>query len=86
MAYNHIQMQPLWSAWYVNKEYRDTPPRKSKWRTFRTDPELKTVVDADYKGWHGDPDYNFARGHIAQYFISGGDRTCQECIKNITLI
>jgi DNA/RNA endonuclease G (NUC1) len=74
MAYNHIQMQPLWSAWHINKEYRDTPPRESKWKTFRTDPELDGVADSDYKGWHGDPKYNFARGHIAPYFISGGDR------------
>ncbi len=73
LSYNSDLLVPKWAAWHVTKEYRDTPKRKSRWKSFRTDPELPIVLDDDYLGWYAS-EYNFARGHIAPYFISGGDR------------
>ncbi len=72
-AYDEQHLVPSWTAWHVIKSYRDTPERKSRWSTFRTDPEINQVSTRDYIGWY-DSDSNFARGHIAPYFISGGDR------------
>jgi len=73
LSYNNEQLVPRWAAWHINKEYRDTPRRKSRWSTFRKDSEISTVVSDEYKGWYAS-EFNFARGHIAPYFISGGDR------------
>lgn len=73
LSYNNEQLVPKWAAWHINKEYRDTPTRKSRWSKFRTDPDIPTVNTNDYKGWYAS-EYNFARGHIAPFFIAGGDR------------
>ncbi|MCE2029306.1 DNA/RNA non-specific endonuclease [Sessilibacter corallicola] len=72
-SYNKEHLVPRWAAWHATKPYRDTPKRKSRWSTFRRDPELTTVSTKDYVGWFHSDD-NFARGHIVPYFISGGDR------------
>jgi len=73
LAYDQDNLVPKWAAWHAIKDYRDTPKRKSRWKAFRTDPELPDVKDEDYVGWF-DSDQNFARGHIVPYFVSGGDR------------
>ncbi|WP_028877556.1 DNA/RNA non-specific endonuclease [Teredinibacter turnerae] len=73
LAYNDKYLVPRWTAWHAMKSYRDTPERKTRWSSFRRDPELKTVTDNDYVGWYG-ADENFARGHLTPFFISGGDR------------
>lgn len=73
MAYNAEQLVPSWAAWHVTPAYIDTPKRDSHWKAFQSDPELPTVKDSDYDHWFSS-DFNFARGHIAPYFISGGDR------------
>lgn len=75
LSYNDTHLVPHWVAWHAIKSYRDTPKRKSRWGSFRTDAhnDLDTVNDKDYVGWYDSED-NFARGHIAPYFISGGDR------------
>ena len=72
-SYDKKYNVPQWTAWHVIPPYRDTPKRKSRWSTFRTDPELNHVKTKDYIGWY-DSEFNYARGHIAPYFISGGDR------------
>jgi len=73
LSYNYALQVPKWVAWHVIPDYRDTPERTSIWKSFRTDPEISAVKDGDYVGWY-DSEENFARGHIAPYFISGGDR------------
>jgi transposase len=61
------------TAWHVVPEYLDTPKRKGRWANFRTDPDIANPVeDDDYNGLL--EDFDIARGHIAPYFISGGDR------------
>lgn len=64
---------PRWAAWRATAEYLDTPKRTGRWSRFRTDPDLPDgVADDDYDGLFAR--FNFARGHIVPYFISGGDR------------
>ena len=74
MAYNTEQKVPAWVAYHIISEYRDLPDRKkSQWGKFRTDPELPEITNKHYNYWHGS-EFNFARGHLAPYYISGGDR------------
>ena len=68
---------PLWVAYHVIPEYTETPTREGKWQTYRNDPS--TDFDADKYDYQYDNQYsdelrNFAKGHLAPYFISGGDR------------
>jgi endonuclease G len=66
---------PRWVAYHIRPEYLDTPDRKkSKWGKFRDDPDIVgEATEKDYKSqfntWR-----NYAKGHLAPYFISGGDR------------
>ena len=74
MEYDLVRRVPRWAAWLAREEYRDTPTREGRWKSFHSDPDLKNPVHYDdykglYKGGNG-----FARGHIVPYFISGGDR------------
>lgn len=74
MAYNYEQRVPAWVAYHVVSEYRDVPDRrKSRWGRFRTDPELPSVTDDHYDHWYAS-EHNLVRGHLAPYYISGGDR------------
>ncbi len=73
LGYDEDRRVPAWAAWRAIKDYRDTPSRKSRWKTFRTDDLVSDVTTDDYIGWF-DSDDNFARGHIVPYYISGGDR------------
>lgn len=74
--YDSVRRVPQWVAWRAAPEYRTSLPDRTKslWKSFHSDPDLSNPVeDDDYKHWHGS-DYNFARGHLAPYFIMGGDR------------
>lgn len=56
-------------AYHITPEYRQTPKRKSRFKKFRADVDIENlVVHSDYT--HS----GFARGHLAPYFIAGGDR------------
>ena len=63
---------PAWSAWQEAQAFRQTPPRKGRWSSFRTDPEHAEVTDKDYGGWMAA--LGLARGHIVPFAIAGGDR------------
>lgn len=63
---------PAWSAWQEDETFRQTPPRKGRWSSFRTDPEHAEVNDRDYVGWMAA--LGLARGHIVPFAIAGGDR------------
>jgi len=65
---------PRWVAYHVKPSYLDTPSRKGQWGKFRNDPDTTDeATKQDYKNqfktWR-----NYAKGHLAPYFISGGDR------------
>lgn len=69
--FNADTLVPNWVAWHIEPSYRDTPKRTGKWSRFRPDPSVPSasrVVTDDYtnSGYH--------RGHIAPFFVSGGDR------------
>lgn len=71
--YDSARRVPRWAAWHAKSDYLDTPKRKGRWKSFRTDPDLgDPVKDRDYRGLQDA--FDFARGHIVPYFISGGDR------------
>lgn len=64
---------PRWVAWRVIPEYLNAPKRTGRWARFRTDPDIANpVVNEDYDGVLDE--FGYARGHIAPYFVSGGDR------------
>lgn len=74
--YDPVRRVPRWVAWRAAPEYRASLPDRSisRWKSFHSDPDLTNPVEGDdYKYWHGS-EYNFARGHLAPYFIMGGDR------------
>ncbi|TNE64583.1 MAG: DNA/RNA non-specific endonuclease [Alphaproteobacteria bacterium] len=71
LNFNTQMLVPNWVAWRIEPAFRDTPKRTGKWSAFRPDPEVPEeyrVVAGDYSngGYH--------RGHMAPFFISGGDR------------
>lgn len=72
--YDAQHRTPRWVAWRALPSYRKTPRRDGRWSSFRADPDVPNpVVTRDYNGLYASAD-NFARGHLAPYFISGGDR------------
>lgn len=72
--YDPQHRTPRWVAWRALPSYRETPRRDGRWSSFRADPDISNpVVTGDYNGLFASED-NFARGHLAPYFISGGDR------------
>ena len=73
--YNETYRVPRWVAWHASSDYRPTPRRSAgTWGSFYRDTDVPNpVVTRDYVGLYDGPD-NFARGHLAPYFISGGDR------------
>ena len=71
--YDAARRVPRWAAWHAAPDYLDTPEREGRWKSFRTDPDVGNPVrNGDYTGLKAAFDY--ARGHIVPYFISGGDR------------
>ncbi|MEQ9590679.1 MAG: DNA/RNA non-specific endonuclease [Parvibaculaceae bacterium] len=78
-SYDSVHRVPRWTAWHVTSVYVDTPRRKNRWKRFRTDPDTAdAVTNGDYTNIpkvdvDGNEDF-YARGHLAPYFVSGGDR------------
>lgn len=67
--YSERERIPKLVSYHVLPNYRETPPRKKRFKKYRTDPDVKNaVVNSDYTN------SGFARGHMAPFFISGGDR------------
>lgn len=66
---------PRWVAYHIKPENYPPPKRdEGSWGKFRDDPDISgEATEADYKGqfntWR-----NYAKGHLAPYFVSGGDR------------
>lgn len=77
-AYDDNHHVPQYVAWRAIEAYMDTPQgidnkyRYGTWGQFRTDPRHSDVTPGDYKGWYKESD--IILGHMAPYFISGGDR------------
>jgi len=78
-SYDSEHRVPRWTAWHVSPDYVDTPRRRSRWKRFRVDPDMPyAVTNGDYTNIpkvdvDGQEDF-YARGHLAPYFVSGGDR------------
>lgn len=68
-CYSEARRVPLWVAFRVEPDFRNTPPREGRFDTFRKDPEVgNAVVHGDYTN------SGFDRGHLAPYAVMGGDR------------
>ncbi|NVD23680.1 DNA/RNA non-specific endonuclease [Desulfuromonas acetoxidans] len=75
VEYDTVHKAPRWLAYHLVPGYRDVPKRTGKWATYRNDPDLtEEPSDNDYSGVFQDEIRNYAHGHLAPYFISGGDR------------
>jgi endonuclease G len=73
LCFNPTTKTPTWVAYHVKPDYRETPNRKGRFKTFRNDPDIVgEAKDADYKGLF--TSRGFARGHLAPYAVMGGDR------------
>jgi endonuclease G, mitochondrial len=72
-SYDEDRRIPLWSAYHIEPEYRNTPARKNRFSSFRKDKDVDDgVVTEEYTGLMSAR--GFARGHLAPYFAMGGDR------------
>lgn len=71
--YNSKWRIPNWCAYHITKDYLNTPKRKSRFKRFRDDPDVKNPVSEDqYDGLL--KSLGYARGHYAPFKILGGDR------------
>lgn len=60
---------PRWVFYTVKPDYLNTPKRKGRYKKFRPDPDINNPVKhQDYTN------SGYARGHLAPFFTSGGDR------------
>lgn len=75
MQYDPVHKTPRWVAYHVKPSYISPPARnRGNWGKFRDDPSIHNeATEKDYKNqfntWR-----NYAKGHLAPYYISGGDR------------
>ena len=74
LSYNHDHRIPNWVAYHVEPGYTNTVPRYGIFNSFRVDKNIPDPVkDQEYVGlYNGGKGY--ARGHLAPFNISGGDR------------
>lgn len=74
LSYNHEHRIPNWVAYHVKPGYTNTVPRYGIFNSFRVDKNIpKPVKDQEYVGLY-DAGEGYARGHLAPFNISGGDR------------
>jgi len=67
--YSEKHRIPLWAAYHVKPAYLKGPKRERRFKIFRRDPDLSNpVTNEDYTG------SGYARGHMAPFFVMGGDR------------
>lgn len=72
-SYNSATRTPNWSAYHITTDYRKTPSRKGRFKSFRIDPDIQgEAKDREYVGLLRTRGY--ARGHLAPYAVMGGDR------------
>jgi len=69
VSYDPQKRIPLWVAYKITPDYLNTPKRKKRFKKFRVDPYIKNAVHTKEYTNSG-----YARGHLAPYAISGGDR------------
>lgn len=72
-SYNTEYRIPNYTVYHITSDYLNTPERTSRFKTFRTDPDIEDAVkDDEYDGLYSA--YNYARGHYCPYKVLGGDR------------
>ncbi|WP_028974027.1 DNA/RNA non-specific endonuclease [Spirochaeta cellobiosiphila] len=74
IEWDPVHKVPRWVAYHVTPDYIMTPSRKGHFAQFRGDPDIDNEAsEKDYEGqfqtWR-----NYAKGHLAPYYIAGGDR------------
>lgn len=74
LSYNHNHRIANWVAYHIGLDYTQTIPRYNIFAQFRTDWSIPNpVFDHEYDGLY-DGGSSYARGHLAPFNISGGDR------------
>ncbi len=77
LCFDKAHRIPKWTMYHITKDYRNTPPRKGRFKTFRTDPDIKgEAKNSEYNGLFAS--HGYARGHFTPYGILGGDRDHDE--------
>lgn len=72
--YDAANRVPRWVAWHLIPDFRNLVGRNGQWARFRTDNSVSNpVADSEYNGLYRNGD-GYARGHMAPYFMGGGDR------------
>ena len=75
LQFDATHKTPRWVAYHVKPEHLDTPDRSIyRWKKYQDDPDIigeaaKEDYENQFHTWR-----NYAVGHLAPYFISGGDR------------
>lgn len=73
LHYNTQYRIPNWVAYHIKPDYRKTPTREGKFKTFKTDKDVEDPVkDEEYDGLYSSKKYD--RGHLTPFGIMGGDR------------
>ncbi len=73
LCFNDVHRIPSWTMYHVKPDYRNTPERKSRFSSFRSDPDLANEAsDDEYVGLF--ESHGYARGHFMPYGVLGGDR------------
>ncbi len=73
--YDPDHKAPRWVAYHLVEDYRRTPKRTGKWKSYRADPDFDgEPKERDYAGTFDNSIRNYARGHLAPFMICGGDR------------
>ncbi|CAM2008815.1 DNA/RNA non-specific endonuclease [Acanthopleuribacter pedis] len=73
--YDQDKKSPRWVAYRLIGEYRKTPEREGQWEKYRDDESMEHEPKrSDWQGAYDDSIRNYAKGHLAPFFISGGDR------------
>lgn len=74
LSYNHDHRIPNWVAYHVEPDYTKTVPRYGVFSFYRKDENIpNAVTQSEYNGIYNEGE-GYARGLLAPFGISGGDR------------
>lgn len=73
LCFNKPHRIPKWTMYHITKDYRNTPTRKNRFSSFRSDPDIKgEAKNSEYVGLFAS--HGYARGHFTPFGVLGGDR------------
>jgi len=70
--YEPARRIPMWVGYHVVPDYLNTPKREGRFSSFRKDPDV--AGEPSTTEYVGTATHKYVRGHMAPYFVMGGDR------------